>query len=153
VPRLVREQFFPRPRSEIFGFFADASNLASITPDFLHFTILTPMPLDVRAGAIIDYRLRLFGIPFRWRTRIEAFEPPERFVDIQARGPYRRWHHLHEFEERDGGTLMRDTVDYALPLGPLGAAAHALFVRRSVARIFDHRREVLARQFGRSLSE
>ncbi|MHC4136210.1 MAG: SRPBCC family protein [Planctomycetota bacterium] len=148
MPRLVREQFFARPRPEIFAFFADASNLARITPDFLHFTILTPMPLEVGAGALIDYRLRLFGIPFRWRTRIEAFEPPERFSDIQARGPYRSWHHMHEFEERDGGTLMRDTVDYELPLGPLGAVAHALFVRRSVARIFDHRREVLAREFG-----
>ncbi|MHC4730035.1 MAG: SRPBCC family protein [Planctomycetota bacterium] len=148
MPRLVREQFFARPRPEIFAFFADASNLARITPDFLHFTILTPMPLEVGAGALIDYRLRLFGIPFRWRTRIEAFEPPERFSDIQALGPYRSWHHLHEFEERDGGTLMRDTVDYELPLGPLGAVAHALFVRRSVARIFDHRREVLAREFG-----
>jgi len=148
VPRLLREQFFARPRTELFGFFADASNLARITPDFLHFTILTPLPIEIRAGALIDYRLRLFGVPFRWRTLIESFEPPERFTDIQARGPYRRWHHLHEFEERDGGTLMRDTVDYALPLGPLGAAAHALFVRRSVVRIFDHRREVLVREFG-----
>lgn len=148
MPRLSREQFFARPRAEIFRFFSDASNLGRITPDFLHFTILTPLPLDVKAGARIDYRLRLFGIPFRWRTRIEAFEPPERFSDVQERGPYRRWHHLHEFEERDGGTLMRDTVDYELPLGPLGALAHALFVRRSVQRIFDYRREVLAREFG-----
>jgi ligand-binding SRPBCC domain-containing protein len=147
VPRLVREQLLARPRPEVFPFFADASNLARITPDFLHFTILTPMPLEVEAGAVIDYRLRFFGIPFRWRTVIETFEPPERFTDVQVRGPYRRWHHLHEFEERDGGTLMRDTVDYELPLGPLGSVAHALIVRRSVERIFDYRREVLAREF------
>jgi hypothetical protein len=147
VPRLVREQFLARPRPEVFAFFTDVANLARITPDFLHFTILTPLPLEMAAGALIDYRLRLFGIPFQWQTRIETFAPPERFSDIQARGPYRSWRHLHEFEERDGGTLMRDTVDYALPLGPLGAVAHALFVRRSVARIFDHRREVLAREF------
>ena len=73
MPRLLREQFFARPRAEIFRFFSDASNLGRITPDFLHFTILTPPPLDVKAGARIDYRLRLFGIRFRWRTRIEAF--------------------------------------------------------------------------------
>lgn len=147
MPRLVREQLLARPRPEVFPFFADASNLARITPDFLHFTILTPLPLEMEAGAVIDYRLRFFGIPFRWRTVIETFEPPERFTDVQVRGPYRRWHHLHEFEERDGGTLMRDTVDYELPLGPLGSVAHALIVRRSVERIFDYRREVLAREF------
>lgn len=147
MPRLVLEQFFARPRAEIFRFFSDASNLGRITPDFLHFAILTPLPLEIGAGARIDYRLRLCGVPFRWRTRIETFEAPQRFSDIQERGPYRTWHHLHEFEEREGGTLMRDTVDYELPLGPLGALAHALFVRRSVRRIFDYRREVLAREF------
>lgn len=147
MPRLVREQFFPRPRAEIFRFFSDASNLARITPDFLHFAILTPPPLEVRAGTRIDYRLRLFGIPFRWRTRIETFEPPDRFSDLQERGPYRKWHHLHEFEAKDDGTLMRDTVDYELPFGPLGAIAHRLFVRRSIERIFDYRRDVMAREF------
>jgi ligand-binding SRPBCC domain-containing protein len=147
IHRLVREQRFPRPRSEVFPFFADATNLARITPPFLRLRILTPLPLAIEAGALIDYRLRLFGLPFRWRTRIETFEPPARLEDLQLAGPYRRWHHLHEFEEVDGGTLMRDTVEYALPWGPVGTVAHAVMVHCTLVRIFDYRRDVLAREF------
>jgi ligand-binding SRPBCC domain-containing protein len=148
MAQLEREQCFPRPREEIFAFFRDPTNLAAITPEFLHFEILTPAPIEMRPGALIDYRLRLFGIPFSWRTCIETFEPPLRFTDIQLKGPYRSWHHLHEFEEVDGGTRMRDVVDYELPLGPLGSLAHLLWVKRSVLRIFDHRRRVMAERFG-----
>jgi ligand-binding SRPBCC domain-containing protein len=95
-------------------------------------------------GARIDYRLSLFGIPFTWRTRIATWEPGVRFVDDQLSGPYRRWHHTHSFADAPGGTLMTDRVEYALPFGPLGAIAHALFVRRTVERIFEHRRRVIA---------
>jgi ligand-binding SRPBCC domain-containing protein len=144
---LDRTQLVPRPRAEVFAFFADAHNLERITPPTLRFRILTAAPIALGAGTLIDYRLSLFGVPFRWRTRIEAYEPQVRFVDVQLRGPYRRWHHTHTFEDAPGGTLMRDRVEYQLPLGPLGGLAHALLVRRQLRAIFDHRREAIARLF------
>jgi ligand-binding SRPBCC domain-containing protein len=144
---LERTQHIPRPRAEVFAFFADAHNLERITPPSLRFRILTPAPIAIGEGTLIDYRLSLFGVPFRWRTRIEAYQPGVRFVDVQLRGPYRRWHHTHTFEDAPGGTLMRDRVEYQLPLGPLGGLAHAVVVRRQLRVIFDHRREVIARLF------
>jgi ligand-binding SRPBCC domain-containing protein len=137
--QLERQQFFPYPREEIFAFFAEAHNLEAITPGFLHFRILTPRPIVMHPGTLIDYTLRLFGIPFRWQTRIATFEPPHRFTDIQLHGPYRHWHHLHEFFEVSGGTLVRDHVDYALPFGLLGTVAHVCLLRRTLERIFDYR--------------
>lgn len=145
---LERTQLVPLPRDEVFAFFADAHNLEVITPGFLRFRILTPAPIAMRPGTIIDYRLALFGIPFSWRTRIEELEPQVRFVDLQLRGPYRLWRHEHAFEDVPGGTLVRDRVEYALPFGPLGDLAHALFVAGALRRIFDHRREVIARRLG-----
>lgn len=145
---LEQEQFIPRPRAEVFAFFADAFNLERITPGFLGFRILTPAPIEMAAGTIIEYRIGLYGLPMRWRTRIDQFEPEARFVDVQEKGPYRRWRHTHTFEEVEGGTLMRDRVEYEIPLGPLGTLARALFVRRSLERIFAHRRAVIAEIFG-----
>lgn len=145
---LQRAQFIPRPRSEVFAFFADATNLEQITPPFLHFRIVTPTPIDIRAGTLIDYRLSLLGIPFSWRTRIDVFEPERRFIDTQLQGPYRLWRHLHEFEEVEGGTLMLDRVDYAVPFGPLGEVARAIFVTRTVEGIFDFRAHTIAERFG-----
>ena len=144
---LRREQLIGRPRHEVFAFFSDASNLEQITPGFLKFRITTPKPIEVREGALIDYRLSLFGVPFTWRTRIEKYEPEERFVDTQLRGPYRVWNHLHEFEEVPGGTKMTDRVEYEVPLGPLGSIARVLFVRRMLEAIFDHRAKTIARLF------
>jgi ligand-binding SRPBCC domain-containing protein len=142
---LVREQRLPRPPEDVFPFFADAGNLEAITPPWVSFSVITPRPIDMRAGALIEYRLRLHGLPIRWLTVIADWEPGVRFVDTQIRGPYALWHHTHEFERDGGGTLMRDTVRYALPYGPLGSLAYALFVRRDVARIFDYRAEALSR--------
>ena len=102
----------------------------------------------MKAGAIIDYSLSLYGVSLKWKTRIEAFEPELRFVDTQLKGPYRYWHHLHEFEEVDQGTRMRDVVDYELPFGPLGTVARALFVRRSLERIFSYRRRAVTEILG-----
>lgn len=146
--RLERTQRIPRRKDEVFAFFADAANLEAITPAFLRFRILTPLPIELRAGARIDYALSLFGVPFTWRTQITVWEPGVRFVDEQESGPYALWRHTHSFEEAGGATTMRDLVEYALPLGPLGSLAHELLVRRMVERIFDHRREVIARRFG-----
>lgn len=143
---LEREQIIERPRAEVFEFFSDARNLERITPDFLHFRILTPTPIEMRPGTLIDYRIRLFGVPVKWRTRIDVFEPNARFVDRQLSGPYRTWIHTHEFHDHDGGraTKMIDRVEYEVPFGPLGGVARALFVRRTLDRIFDHRAEVIA---------
>ena len=142
---LRREQRLPGTPDEVFPFFADAGNLEAITPDWLAFSVVTPRPIEMRVGALIEYRLRLHGIPVSWLTRIEEWEPGARFVDMQLAGPYKLWHHTHEFEpDGGGGTLMRDTVRYALPLGPLGEAARRLFVARDLSAIFDHRTKRVA---------
>jgi len=146
---LERSLFLPRPRREVFAFFSKAENLERITPPFLHFHILTPRPIPMQAGTLIEYQLRLFGVPFRWKTRIETFEPISSFTDVQLTGPYRRWHHRHEFSDAPGGTMMRDRVEYELPLGPLGTIARALFVRRAVDGIFDHRNATITGIFGK----
>jgi hypothetical protein len=138
---LERTQIIPRTLDEVFPFFTDAYNLEAITPPFLRIRILTPRPVSMTPGSLIDYRLRLFGIPFRWRTRIERFEPGVIFVDAQLRGPYRLWHHTHEFARIPEGTRMRDVVRYALPFGPLGMMAHAIVVRRTLDDIFTFRRQ------------
>lgn len=137
---LERSQRLPRPPQDVFPFFSDAFNLEAITPGWLHFQVLTPAPVTMAAGALLEYRLRLHGLPLRWLTRIETWEPPVRFVDIQVRGPYRLWHHTHSFEpDGEDGTLMRDRVRYALPFGPLGELAHRALVRRDLDRIFAFR--------------
>ena len=139
------ELWLPRPRPEVFAFFAEARNLEAITPPWLKFEVLTPAPIAMRAGTLIDYRLRLHGFPIRWRTEITLWEPPVRFADTQLRGPYRLWEHTHTFVEKDGGTLCRDEVRYAVPGGAL---IERLFVRRDVERIFAHRQEVMRRLLG-----
>lgn len=141
--RLREEQLIRRTREEVFAFFADAMNLEQITPKFLRFRITSPTPIAMHAGALIDYRLRLFGIPFNWRTQIETWDPPGRFTDVQLKGPYRLWHHTHEFVPVPEGTLCVDTVDYELPWGVLGSLAHPLFVRRSLRQIFAYRRQTI----------
>ncbi len=139
IHRLEREQWIARPLSETFAFFARAENLGRITPPWLHFRIRSPLPIQMRAGARIDYTIRLAGVPLRWRTRITAWEPERRFVDVQERGPYALWEHTHEFDARDSGVWMTDRVRYALPFGPVGRAAHAIAVRATLTRIFDYR--------------
>jgi ligand-binding SRPBCC domain-containing protein len=139
---LIRETEIDGPLERIFPFFADAQNLEAITPPWLHFKILSPLPIDMKAGALIHYRLRLLGVPFSWTTRITAWEPPTRFVDEQLSGPFRSWVHEHTFESHNGRTLARDHVRYQVPGGAL---VNRLFVRRDLERIFDHRQKVLRR--------
>lgn len=143
--RLVASSWIPQNRSNVFGFFADAHQLESLTPPFLRFAVLTPRPIQMIDGRIIDYTLRLHGLPISWRTEITAWEPPVRFEDSQLRGPYRQWVHSHTFEEIDGGTLMRDEVMYDVPGGPL---AHWLFVKRDLRKIFTYRQEKLPELLG-----
>lgn len=141
---LQTELWLAQPRSEVFPFFAEARNLEAITPPWLRFEVLTPAPIEMRAGALIDYRIRVHGIPIRWRTEIAEWNPPHRFVDVQLRGPYTLWHHTHTFDEREGGTLCADRVRYR-PRG--GAFVHWLFVRRDVERIFQYRQQRLRELF------
>lgn len=138
------ELWLPRPCDEIFPFFADARNLEKITPPWLKFQVLTPAPIEMRPGTLIDYRIRIHGFPIGWRTEITAWEPPHRFIDVQLSGPYSLWYHTHTFEARDGGTLCRDDVRYR-PHG--GALVNWLFVRRDVERIFEFRQQRLKEFF------
>ena len=138
---LETEQWLPLPRETVFSFFADAFNLEALTPPLLRFRVLTPPPIKMEAGAVIDYRLSLRGIPMRWRSEITAWEPPDMFVDEQRRGPYRLWRHCHTFVEVDGGTLARDRVEYSV-IG--GAIVQKLLVARDLKRIFQYRQQRLA---------
>jgi ligand-binding SRPBCC domain-containing protein len=141
---LSQTQYVARPIDEVYEFFSNAENLELLTPHFLGFQILSPLPITMRIGARIAYRLRLWGLSLRWLTVIEAWDPPTAFVDLQLRGPYRRWRHLHQFQPTaDGGTLMNDRVELQLPLGPLGAIAYVLFVKRTLAEIFRFRAKTL----------
>jgi ligand-binding SRPBCC domain-containing protein/N-acetylglutamate synthase-like GNAT family acetyltransferase len=134
-----------RSIEDVFPFFADAGNLDALTPPWLHFRILTPLPLEMRRGALINYRLRLHGVPLRWRSEITTYDPPHRFVDEQRHGPYRLWHHEHAFTATDLGTLIEDRVRYRVPGGGL---AHALLVRRDLERIFRFRQQQVRVKLG-----
>ncbi len=142
--RLEHVQVIARPLEEVFPFFERPENLESITPPWLRFRILTPSPVPMHVDARIDYRLALFGVPLRWRTRIVRHEPGRAFVDEQESGPFALWHHTHEFRRHPRGTWMLDRVDFRAPLGPVGTLAHHLFVGRLVSRIFAHRRARIA---------
>ncbi|MFZ2493722.1 MAG: SRPBCC family protein [Thermoanaerobaculia bacterium] len=151
VHSFTAETELPLPRAEVFAFFADAANLQRITPPELGFEIRSAMPVELREGTLIEYRLRLLGIPFGWTTRIAAWDPPARFVDEQLRGPYRQWVHEHAFTAVGERTRMRDTVRWSLPMQPFGELAYPL-VKFQIGRIFAYRetaiRELLRERMG-----
>ncbi len=145
---LEQTQVVTASLDEVFPFFARPENLGEITPTSMGFQVLTPSPIVMKEGAIIDYVVRVGGLPMRWRTLVTNYQPPHRFVDELLLGPYSFWHHTHTFRATaDGGTELGDVVRYAMPLGPLGDLAHALAVRRQLAGIFTHRRAVIAQRF------
>ena len=143
VHLLQQEQYLPAPLDEVFPFFARPENLGKLTPGFLGFKLLTPSPIPMHVGAMIDYVVSVNGIPMRWTTCIAEYAPPHRFVDVQLKGPYSFWHHTHTFEAQGEGTLIRDEVRYALPFGPFGQIAHAVMVKRQLNTIFNFRRTYL----------
>ncbi len=139
--------WLPRPREEVFPFFADPRNLAVLDPPWLRFVLLSPPPDPVEAGTVFDFRIRGLGIPLRWRVLIREYDPPYRFVDVQVRGPYARWEHRHMFRAAEGGTWLEDRITYRLPLGPLGRLLHRVCVGRQLQAIFAYRRRRLAELF------
>ncbi len=145
---LQEETVIPRPVEEVFEFFSRAENLERLTPSTLSFRILTPLPIEMRQGALIDYQLRLGGFPFRWKTEITIWEPPHRFADNQLKGPYRLWLHEHRFSAHPEGTLMSDTVRYAVPGWIFAPLVHALFVGPRVRAIFAFRKETMKAIYG-----
>jgi ligand-binding SRPBCC domain-containing protein len=132
----------PLPIDRVFAFFADAQNLERITPPELRFEILTPADVEIGLGTLLEYRLRLLGVPFGWLTRIAAWDPPHGFIDVQLRGPYAVWEHTHAFVNTGDTTVVDDHVRYRLPLAPFGDAAYP-YVSRQLARIFAYRRRAV----------
>ena len=153
---LERRVWLPRPRAEVFAFFADARNLALVNSPTGRLRWLTPPPPTLAAGAVIDFSIRAGGLPLPWRVFVREFDPPHRFVDVQLWGPFARWEHLHRFVEGPpaegaggpAGTWVEDRVTYRLPLGALGRLAHALGVERRIAGIFDYRERRLRELLG-----
>ena len=133
----------PQPLDKVFAFFADVANLQRITPPELNFSILTPLPFEMKSGAKIDFMLSLMGVPFKWQTEISAWDPPNMLVDRQIKGPYAEWIHRHTFRDSgDGNTIMEDDVTYTLPSQPLGELVHPL-VRKQLVKIFNYRQETI----------
>ena len=143
IYNLKRRQMIARPRQDVFKFFEQPENLEKITPSSVGFSILTPRPITMNAGTVLDYTIRLLGIPVRWTTLISDYDPPNRFSDVALRGPYSFWHHTHTFKENERGTIMIDEVRYALPFGLIGRIVHSLWVKRQLDGIFDYRASVI----------
>ena len=149
---LTTSMRLPLARAQVFAFFAEASNLARITPPELGFEMVTPQPIHLSEGTCIEYRLHLFGIPFSWQSEIQRWNPPEEFVDVQRRGPYKHWVHTHCFREEQGATIIEDEVQYALPYAPLGELVYPL-VRLQLHRIFRYRQDAIRAYFFEGTSQ
>lgn len=147
--RLTAEMFVGLPIEEVFDFFADARELGRITPPWVNFKILTPMPIELKQGSLLDYQIRLHGIPIKWRTEICVWEPCKRFVDQQLRGPYKKWYHEHVFESVAGGTLVKDNVHYIVPFG---AMVNRFFVQPDLEKIFRFRHDTLEQIFAEKIA-
>jgi ligand-binding SRPBCC domain-containing protein len=147
IYELRREVFIKAPQDDVFSFFSQAENLNAITPAWLHFEILTPLPIKMGEQTRIDYSLKLIGFRFLWKTEITEWKPPGLFVDKQIEGPYRHWEHTHRFEKKGHGTVMQDKVSYAVPGFALAPLTHFFFVRPRLEKIFSYREEALLRIF------
>ena len=142
------EQFIDLPLEDVFGFFSKPENLSLITPSRLKFDIITPTPLEMKDGQLIDYSLSiLYTIKLHWRTLITHYEKPYKFVDQQIKGPYSLWHHTHTFEEKDGGTIIKDNLTYAIPMGIIGRLIHFIYIKHDIKGIFNYRHKILDKIF------
>ena len=138
------EQFIDLPIEDVFNFFSQPENLSLITPPRLRFDILTPTPLEMKEGQLIDYSLKiLYLIKLHWRTLITDYQKPYKFIDQQIKGPYTLWHHTHIFEEKDGGTLIKDNLKYVIPFGWIGRAIHFIYIKHDINGIFQYRHKIL----------
>lgn len=135
------------PLDEVFDFFSKAENLQNLTPPQLHFKILTPLPIEMKPEALIEYRIKLMGVSFKWLTEITVWEPGKRFADVQRKGPYAKWEHEHTFEAEGEFTRVKDTVHYAVPGFFLAPLIHALFIGKQVKGIFDYRGKAIGERF------
>jgi len=136
-----------KPLSEVFEFFSNAENLNKITPPDMQFKILTPLPIIIKKGTLIDYKIKVNGIPLNWQTEITEFEVNKRFIDKQLKGPYRVWIHEHTFEEKDGKTIMNDHVQFLSPGWFLEPIINKLFIEKKVKGIFAYREKILTNLF------
>lgn len=143
LKRYQTEVVIPRPVKEVWPFFADAHNLEKITPPWLNFKVLSQSTQKIQEGTTFEYKLRVKGFPVKWKSKIINWIDEKQFMDIQLEGPYSRWEHLHTFEPTEGGTLMKDTVDYELPFGALGRIAAGWMVDKDVKTIFEYRKKVI----------
>jgi uncharacterized protein len=141
------DQWVQRPIESVFEFFSAAENLERITPPWLNFHVVGKSTTSIQNGTLIDYNLKIKGVPVRWQSRIEQWEPPHKFVDTQIRGPYKYWHHLHTFETVRNGTWLHDRVHYRVPMGGLGQAVLGWQIRKDVETIFSFRTKTIREMF------
>ena len=142
------EQFIDLPINDVFDFFSKPENLSLITPPRLKFDIMTPSPIEMKEGQLIDYSLTImYFIKLRWRTLITDYKKPYQFVDQQIKGPYSLWHHTHTFEQKNGGTVIKDAVTYAIPFGIIGQLIHAIYIKYDIKGIFEYRHKILNKIF------
>ena len=147
VYKLKFKQVINSSLDDVFSFFSNPENLSKITPEKLGFNILTPTPIKMKEGQLIDYSIKLLGKKIRWRTIITEYIPKVKFVDQQLKGPYSMWHHTHEFRDVDGKVEMTDEIYYVMPFGILGRLVNFLFVSRDLNNIFKHRVEIINKIF------
>jgi len=147
IYKLKRSQLIKCDRTEVFNFFKSPVNLEKITPSNVGFNILTPNPINMHTGAVLDYTINLLGLKVRWTTLITDYNEPDGFTDVSIKGPYSFWHHQHEFLETKEGTIMNDEVTYSLPFGFLGQIVHQLWVKRKLNEIFDYRAKYIKTKF------
>ena len=150
IYELNKIQFINQPIDVVFNFFSKPENLALITPSKLAFKILTPTPITINKGTLIDYTIRLMRFPVHWRTLITKYNPPYEFVDEQIKGPYLFWHHTHTFKAVNGGSEIKDKVRYSIPMGYLGQFIHKIWIKKDLEKIFEYRKAVIDKLFNQS---
>ena len=150
IYELNKTQFINQPIDVVFNFFSKPENLALITPSKLAFKILTPTPITINKGTLIDYTIRLMRFPVHWRTLITKYNPPYKFVDEQIKGPYLFWHHTHTFKAVNGGSEIKDKVRYSIPMGYLGQFIHKIWIKKDLEKIFEYRKAVIDKLFNQS---